>query len=35
MKHAYLIIAHAYYKQLQILVDMLDDERNTIYIHIH
>ncbi len=34
MKHAYLIIAHSDYKQLELLVDMLDDKRNTIFIHI-
>lgn len=34
MKHAYLIIAHNQYEQLNILVSMLDDPRNDIYIHI-
>ena len=32
--HAYLIIAHTNYHQLQQLVTLLDDERNDIYIHI-
>lgn len=34
MKHAYLIIAHSNWQQLQKLVALLDDERNDIYIHI-
>ncbi len=34
MKHAYLILAHADYEQLQLLVNMLDDERNDIFLHI-
>jgi len=34
MKHAYLIIAHANWEQLKILVRMLDYENNDIYIHI-
>ena len=33
-KHAYLIIAHTNFEQLQKLVNILDDERNDIYIHI-
>lgn len=33
VKHAYLIIAHNDIELLQVLVDMLDDERNDIYIH--
>lgn len=33
-KHAYLIIAHDKYEQLQFLVSLLDDLRNDIYIHI-
>lgn len=33
-KHAYLIIAHTNWKQLQLLVSLLDDEQNDIYIHI-
>lgn len=32
-KHAYLIIAHNDIDLLQVLVDMLDDERNDIYLH--
>ena len=32
--HAYLILAHTNYHQLQQLVTSLDDERNDIYIHI-
>ena len=34
MKHAFLIIAHNKYKQLQKLIDLLDDERFDIYVHI-
>lgn len=34
MKHAYCILAHNNFKQLQLLVDLLDDERNTIFIHV-
>ncbi|WP_455637988.1 beta-1,6-N-acetylglucosaminyltransferase [Parabacteroides sp.] len=33
-KHAYLIIAHNEFKILKILLSMLDDERNDIYLHI-
>lgn len=33
-KHAYMIIAHNQFEILDILVKMLDDERNDIYIHI-
>ncbi len=33
-KHAYLIIAHTNFEQLQTLVDLIDDERNDIYLHI-
>lgn len=33
-RHAYLIMAHTNFKQLQILIDLLDDERNDIYLHI-
>ena len=33
MKHAYLIIAHHEFKILQVLIDLLDDLRNDIYIH--
>lgn len=34
MKHAYLIIAHNEFQQLQRLVEALDDSRNDIFIHI-
>lgn len=33
-KHAYLIIAHNNFEQLQQLVNLLDDDRNDIYLHI-
>ena len=33
-KHAYLLIAHTNFEQLQTLIDLLDDERNDIYLHI-
>lgn len=33
-KHAYLLLTHNYSKVLEILVRMIDDERNDIYIHI-
>lgn len=33
-KHAYLIIAHTNFRQLQELICLLDDKRNDIYIHI-
>lgn len=33
-KHAYLIIAHNQFDLLEILLNMLDDERNDIYLHI-
>lgn len=33
-KHAYLIMAHNNWAQLNILLSMLDDERNDIYLHI-
>lgn len=33
-RHAYLIIAHNNFEQLQTLLDLLDDERNDIYLHI-
>ena len=32
MKHAFLIIAHNEYPVLEVLLSMLDDERNDIYI---
>lgn len=34
MRHAYLIMAHTNFDQLQTLIDLLDDERNDIYLHI-
>ena len=34
IKHAYLIIAHTNFAQLQTLIDLLDDERNDLYLHI-
>ena len=34
MKHAFLIMAHNLFEQLQLLISLLDDERNDIYIHI-
>ena len=34
MKHAYMIIAHTNFEQLQTLLDLLDDARNDIYLHI-
>lgn len=34
VKHAYLIMAHNQFEILEILVKMLDDERNDLYIHI-
>lgn len=34
MKHAFLIIAHTEFDLLKILIKMLDDDRNDIYIHI-
>ncbi len=33
-KHAYLIMAHNKFDQLAVLVGLLDDERNDIYLHI-
>lgn len=33
-KHAYCIMAHANWKQLQMIIDDIDDERNDIYLHI-
>lgn len=32
MKHAFLIIAHNEYPILEVLLSMLDDERNDIYL---
>lgn len=34
MKHAFLILAHNLFEQLQLLINLLDDSRNDIYIHI-
>lgn len=34
MRFAYLIMAHHNFSQLQLLLDLLDDERNDIYVHI-
>lgn len=34
MKHAYLIIAHNEFVVLQTLLDLLDDERNRLFVHI-
>ena len=34
MKHAFLIIAHHEERILRVLLDMLDDARNDIYLHI-
>ena len=33
-KHAYLIIAHNKFKQLAVLLSLLDDPRNDIFLHI-
>lgn len=33
-KHAYLIIAHNNFEQLQVLISLLDDARNDIYLHV-
>lgn len=33
-KHAYCIMAHHNWNQLQLLVDLIDDERNDIFLHI-
>ncbi len=33
-RHAYLILAHNQPRLLQVLIDMIDDERNDIYIHV-
>ena len=33
-KHAYCIMAHGNWKQLQMLVNVIDDERNDIYLHV-
>ncbi|MCH5320898.1 MAG: glycosyl transferase [Eubacterium sp.] len=33
-KHAYMIIAHNQFELLEILIKMLDDERNDIFVHI-
>ena len=33
-RHAYLIMCHTNFDQLKILLDLLDDERNDLYLHI-
>lgn len=33
-KHAYLVIAHDRFDQLALLLKMIDDSRNDIYLHI-
>lgn len=33
-KHAYCIMAHGGWEQLQMLLDVLDDARNDIFLHI-
>lgn len=33
-KHAYLILAHKNFNQLRKLIELLDDERNDIYLHV-
>ena len=33
-KHAYLIMCHTNFHQLNILLELLDDERNDIYLHV-
>lgn len=33
-KHAYCIMAHNNWAQLQMLIDCLDDKRNDIFLHI-
>lgn len=33
-RHAYLILAHKNFNQLKTLVELLDDERNDIYVHV-
>ena len=32
--HAYLIIAHHHFNQLKLLLTLLDDERNDLFVHI-
>ena len=34
MKHAYCILAHSQWDQLQLLIDAIDDSRDDIYLHI-
>ena len=34
MRHAYCIMAHGNFDLLQILINLIDDERNTIFLHI-
>ena len=33
-KHAYLIMAHNNWRNLETLIKLIDDDRNDIYIHI-
>lgn len=33
-RHAYLIMCHTHFEQLNILLDLLDDKRNDIFLHI-
>lgn len=33
-KHAYCIMAHGNWQQLQLLINALDDVRNDIYLHV-
>ena len=33
-KHAYCIMAHNNWAQLQMLIDCLDDKRNDIFLHV-
>lgn len=34
MKHAYLIMAHNQFHILEVLLNLIDDERNDIFLHI-
>lgn len=34
MKHAYLIMVHGNFKILKVLLRLIDDERNDIYVHV-
>lgn len=33
-RHAYCIMAHGNWQQLQLLVTLIDDRRNDIYLHV-